>query len=168
VGEGEAAIVKSDGKTLKTIAVIKLSDWTRLSTSQASSTPAPAGHGGAGNLLQVTKEMAALIHSPRGYVGLSYVQSFNAGRDNMKAFFETYAVANPSRTIEQRLEAYDKLKTDLGMISMTGVEAVGADELVVKAVTSAGRPFTINFKQDTTTWKAVSISVQYQQHGGGA
>ena len=168
VGEGEAAVVKSDGKSLRTIAVLKLADWMRLSSNQASSTPAPAGHGGAGNLLQITQEMAALIHSPRGYLGLSYVQSFNAGRDNMKAFFETYAVASPSRTIEQRLEAYDKMKMDLGVISMTGVEAVGADELVVKAVTAAGRPITINFKQDTKTWKAISISVQYQQHGGGA
>jgi phosphohistidine phosphatase SixA len=166
VGEGEAAIVKSDGKALKTVAVLKLADWMRLTSSQASATPAEGGHGGAGNLLQVTREMAALIHSPRGYLGLSYVQSFNAGRGNMKAFFETYAVANPSRTIEQRLEAYDKLKTDLGVISMTGVEAVGADELVVKAVTAAGRPVTITFKQDTTSWRAISINVQYQQHGG--
>lgn len=167
VNEGEAAVVKSDGRTLKTIAVIRNSDWTRLAGQIAAPAPVPAGHGGIGNQLRVTPELAALIHSGRGYVGLSYVQSFNAGRDAMKAFLENYTVANPTRSIEQRLEAYDKLKADIGPISMTGAEAVGADELVVKASTPGGRLVTITLKQETAApFRAVSINVQYAPHGG--
>lgn len=161
VGEGEAAIVKSDGKSLKTVAVIKIADWARLASSAAPAQASMGGHPALGNAqVAFTPEMAAIIHSGRGFVGLSYLQSFNTGREAMKAFFETYVVPDPARTIEQRLEAYDRLRSALGTISLAGVDTVGNDSLILKA-TSMGRPVTITFKQETKTpYRATTISIQ--------
>lgn len=170
VNEGEAAIVKSDGKSLKTIAVIKNADWARLAAS-AVTVQAPASSHAAATFAvgSVSAETAAMIHTARGMVALSYVQSFNAGRDAMKAFFENYAVPNPARTIEQRLEAYDKIRTDIGWLAtVTGAEVVGADGLNVKATTTTGKAVTITFKQEVDKpFRAISINVQYAgSHGG--
>ena len=171
VGEGEAAIVKSDGKSLRTIAVIKLADWARLASDAPSgaikasteSYPMPEF-----KLTGVTQEMAATIHSGRGHIALSYIQAFNGGRDAMKAFFENYVVPAPGRTIEQRLESFDKLRADLGgLATITGLAIPSADEMSVKATTTNGKQITMVFKQETTApFKATSISFQIPGHGG--
>ena len=163
VGEGEAAIVKSDGKTLKTVAVIKIGDWTRLAGDPAApkpildTYPAPKFE-----LTGVSPELAAKIHSGRGHVALSYVQSFNAGRDAMKAFFENDVVPNPDRPIVQRLEAFDKLRSDLGgLATITGVDMTD-DDLSVNASTTTGKAVKITFKQEKQApYRATSINVQY-------
>ena len=166
VAEGEAAIVRSDGRTLTTIAVIKIADWKRFASDpavlkSAESYPAPQFA-----LTGVSQETAAMIHSGRGHVALSYVQAFNAGRAAMKAFFEGHTVPNPSRTIDQRLEAYDTLRADLGgLATITGVELTGADELTVKATTTTGTHMTITFKQEARApYRATSIDLRYP-HG---
>ena len=106
VGEGEAAIVKSDGKSLKTIAVIKLADWARLAGDPATpksvveTYPAPTFE-----LAEVPPETAAKIHTGRGHVALSYLQSFNAGRDAMKAFFDKFGTRLP----EEPWQEHDRL-----------------------------------------------------------
>ena len=169
VGEGEAAIVKSDGKTLKTVAVIKVADWARLAGDPAApkapieTYPAPKFE-----LSGVSQETAAQFHSGRGHVALSYVQSFNAGRDAMKAFFETYVVPNPERTIEQRLEAFNKLRTDLGgLATITGAQITDA-EMIIDATTTSGKALRITFKQEKEApYRATSINLQYSgPHGG--
>ena len=169
VGEGEAAIVKSDGKTLKTVAVIKLEDWKRLAEDPTAPKAAEESHAAASfSISGVSQETAAIIHSGRGHIALSYIQSFNAGRDAMKAFINTYVVPDPSRTIAQRLDSYDQLRRDLGWLeTITGFEIVGADGIVVKGTTTNGKQITITFKQETQApYKATSISFQYGQHGG--
>ena len=169
VGEGEAAIVKSDGKSLKTIAVIKLDDWKRLAEDPSAPKAVEESHAAANFALAgVSQETAAVIHSGRGHIALSYIQSFNAGRDAMKAFMNNYVVPDPSRTVAQRLASYDQLRKDLGWLAtITGVEIVGADGMVVKATTTSGKAITITFKQEAQTpYRATSISFQYGQHGG--
>jgi len=169
VGEGEAAVVKSDGKALKTVAVIKVADWTRLAAAPAAPNPildtypAPKFE-----LTGVSPELAAKIHSGRGHVALSYVQAFNAGRDAMKAFFENDVLPNPDRTVAQRLETFEKLRTDLGgLASITGVEMTDED-LSVIATTTLGKAVKISFKQEKQApYRATSINVQYSgPHGG--
>jgi phosphohistidine phosphatase SixA len=170
VGEGEAAIVKSDGKTLKTIAVIKIADWARLVATvpavkpSTESYPIPEFH-----FAGVSPEMAATVHSGRGHVILSYIQAFNSGRDAMKAFFENEAVVNPERSTAQRLESFDKLRTDLGgLATITGLEIPSAEEMSIKATTTTGKQITITFKQETTTpFKVTSISFQMPGGHGG-
>ena len=169
VAEGEAAIVKSDGKTLKTIAVIKVADWTRLAANapavkaSTESYPMPEFH-----LAGVSQEMAASLHAARGHVVLSYLQAFNGGRDAMKAFFETYGVANPNRTTEQRLESFDKLRADLGgFASITGVTIDSPEQMSVKATTTNGKEITILFKQEAQApYRVSTISFQAPGHGG--
>jgi phosphohistidine phosphatase SixA len=168
VSEGEAAIVKSDGKTLKTIAVITTSDWARLAATSAApdairdTYPAPKFE-----LTGVTPELAAKIHSGRGHVALSYVQAYNSGRDAMKAFFENDVVPDPTRTIAQRLEMFDKLRADLGgLATITGVELTD-DDLSVIATTTLGKAVKISLKQEKQApYRATSINFQYSgPHG---
>jgi phosphohistidine phosphatase SixA len=169
VGEGEAAIVKSDGKTLKTVAVIKLADWARLASDPAATKPIldtyPAPRF---ELTGVSPELAAKIHSGRGHVALSYVQAFNAGREAMKAFFENDVVPNPERTTAQRLEAFDKLRTDLGgLAAITGVDMTD-DDLSVTATTTLGKTVKISIKQEKQSpYRATSINFQYNAPHGG-
>jgi phosphohistidine phosphatase SixA len=168
VNEGEAAIVKSDGKALTTIAVVKIADWNRMSTTSAAPKPADQTYPMPTFSLQgVSPDAAAVIHSGRGHVILSYVQAFNAGRDAMKAFFENDAVPNPERPIPARLESFDKLREDLGgLAAITGLE-ITADQIVVKATTTSGKALTMTFKQEAQApFRATSISFQYNQHGG--
>ena len=163
VGEGEAAIVKSDGKTLKTIAVIKIADWARMAAEPATQQSPAAPHAvPTFALTGVTAEKAKMIHSARGMVAIAYVQSFNVGRDAMKAFFEAHAVPSPSRPTTQRLEAYDKLRTDLGALAtVTGIEFVDAERLTVDATTTLGRKVRVTFTQEKEApYRAVTITVQ--------
>jgi hypothetical protein len=167
VDEGEAAIVKSDGKALKTIAIIKVADWKRLAPAAADIKPSNESYAAPQFALAgVSQEVGAMLHSARGHVALSYVQSFNAGRDAMKAFFQNFATENPSRTIEQRLDAFDQFRRDLGgFATITGVEVVGAEEIIVKALMTTGKQVTISFKQEAQSpYRAKSIS--FQGHGG--
>jgi phosphohistidine phosphatase SixA len=169
VGEGEAAIVKSDGKTLKTIAVIKVADWARLAANapavkpSTESYPIPEFH-----LAGMSEGMAATLHAGRGHVILSYVQAFNGGRDAMKAFHETYGIANPNRTTEQRLESFDKLRADLGgLATITGVSIDSPEEISVKATTTNGKQITMVFKQETQApFRVTAINFQLPGHGG--
>jgi phosphohistidine phosphatase SixA len=169
VAEGEAAIVKSDGKSLRTIAVIKVADWNRLSADVSALKPAEVVHPAPNfSLGNVPPETAAKIHSGRGHVILNYVMAFNAGRDAMKAFFETSVVPNPERTIESHLEAFGRLRADLGgLATINGLEIIGDDQVSVKATTTLGKTVTITFKQETKDpYRAISIGFQYNQHGG--
>jgi phosphohistidine phosphatase SixA len=163
VGEGEAAIVKSDGKSLKTIAVIKAADWARLAADPAAPKPVldtyPAPEF---KLSGVTPELAAKIHSGRGHVALSYVLAFNSGREAMKAFFENDVTPNPERTVAQRLEAFDKIRNDLGGLATVTDVAMTDDDLSVTATTTLGKAVKISFKQEKQApYRATSINVQY-------
>jgi phosphohistidine phosphatase SixA len=169
VGEGEAAIVRSDGKTLKTIAVIKVADWARLAPDPAAQKavaetyPAPRFE-----LSGVSPEAAARFHSGRGHVALSYVQAFNAGREAMKAYFENFVTANPDRTIDQRLDAFNKLRADLGGLEVITGANITDEELTVDAKTTTGKAVRISFKQEKDApFKATNINVQYYAPHGG-
>lgn len=164
VSEGEAAIVKSDGKTLRTIAVIKVADWAKLAPDPAAPQAAPETYPAPRfELASVSQETAAKLHTGRGHVALAYVQSFNAGRDAMKAFFENYLVPNPSRTMEQRLDSFDKIRKDVGGLeTITGAEIQSDDEIRVNAMTTSKKPVVITFKQEKESpYRAVSINWQY-------
>jgi hypothetical protein len=169
VGEGEAAIVKSDGKALRTIAVIRLADWARLLGDPTAPRPAPETYPAPRfELTGVTPETAAKFHSGRGHVALAYVQSFNAGRDAMKAFFETNVTVNPERTIDQRLEAFNKLRTELGGLEVITGADINEQELTVDARTTTGKAVRITFKQEKDApYRATSINVQYYAPHGG-
>lgn len=169
VGEGEAAIVKSDGRTLKTVAVIKVADWARLAPDPAALKAAPETYPAPRfELAGVSPETAAKFHGGRGHVALSYVQSFNAGRDAMKAFFENFATASPDRTTDQRLDAFARLRADLGGLEVITGANITDEDLTVDAKTTTGKAVRISFKQEKEApFKATSINVQfYGPHGG--
>lgn len=170
VAEGEAAIVKSDGRTLKTIAVIKVADWAKLLgpaptvKPSTESYPIPEFH-----ITGLADSVAATLHAGRGHPVLSYIQAFNTGRDAMKAFFENDATPNPDRTMAQRLEAFDRLRADLGgFATITGLAIDGPDAISVKANMTSGKQVTIAFKQETKApYRVTSISFTLPgSHGG--
>lgn len=168
VDEGEAAIVKSDGQALRTIAVIKLADWKRLAPEPAELKASLQSHAALKFALSgVSQETAAMLHSGRGHVALSYVQAFNSGRDAMRAFFENYAVADPARSIDQRLATYEHLRDDLGALdTITGVESVGEDSMAIEARMTTGKLVTITLRQEKAApYRSVSISFRSRDAG---
>lgn len=168
VDEGEAAIVKSDGQALRTIAVIKIADWKRLAPEPAELKPSLQVYPAPQFALSgVSQETAAMLHSGRGHVALSYVQAFNAGRDAMRAFFENYAVADTARSFDQRLATYEQLRNELGALAtITGVEPVGSDSMAIDARMTTGKLVTITLRQESTTpYRSVSISFRTRDGG---
>ena len=103
-----------------------------------------------------------------GFVTARDLEGFNAGRDAMKAFFETSVTANPDRTIDQRLEAFSKLRTDIGGLEVITGANITDQELTVDAKTTTGKAVRITFKQEPEApYRATSINVQYYAGHGG-
>jgi hypothetical protein len=55
------------------------------------------------------------------------------------------ALPNPARSIEERIEVYDRLKGNLGTLSIVSVESDAAGAVVVKLQSSSGAPATATF-----------------------
>ena len=176
--EGEAAVVRLNGEALGTVGIFKMPDWRRLAEATPGSgvtpgsllTPAPpVTNVSAGPPKPppppstVPLVLPAVLETPRNAIIASYLQTFNAGdAGKMRAFFEQFSVPNPSRTMEQRLESYARLRGDLGNLTITSADAAGADQVVVQVAGSTGTAGTITFTLEAATpSRLVSISVRY-------
>ena len=143
IAESEAAVVRhtADGK-VELVGRITLADWGALASpdkangASESAKPATEGsHGGAlaalGRLVHgdpaakasESKETAEIPDSHAGHIAREYVAAFNTGStDKMKAFIESWMIANPARTMDERLSTYTKLFEDHGPLSVTSVQ----------------------------------------------
>ena len=184
VAEGEAVVLRSDGETLETVALIKMSDWRRLAeatpgivlTLNSLTRPAPpatpnaAGPSAPPPLPSSTPlAVPPLLENSRNAVIAEYLRTFNTGDpERMRKFFETSVMPNPNRTIEQRLESFARLRGDLGNLTVGSAEAHGDTQVVVKVDGSTGRPATITFNLESATSSRVAgITVQYAVPAGG-
>jgi hypothetical protein len=155
VNEGEAAVVRRVGPDLKTVGIIKMADWNRM---RAELPPdAPSGNGIAAvptgppvrvaiGPLVIPKE----LKTPQTMAAGEYLRAFNTGDPaKMKEFFERGAVPSATRTIEQRLETYATLLTDLGSFEIVSVEVGVEGQVVVKTKTSTAKSSMLTFTLET-------------------
>ena len=149
IGESEAAVVRhtADGK-IQLVGRITLSDWQVLANPEAAKAKAATepgqtsdgAHGGAlaalGRLIHGERNDASsgaavvIPDTHAGHVAREYITAFNTGSaDKMRAYIESWMVANPARTMEERLSTYSKLFEEHG--ALTGVKVESSQSLEV-------------------------------------
>jgi hypothetical protein len=79
----------------------------------------------------------------------AYLKAFNSGDTAvMGAFMRSSTIQAPGdkRTMEQRLEGYNRMHGNLGALKLLGVESVTDDRIVARAVTERGETLTMTFE----------------------
>jgi D-alanyl-D-alanine carboxypeptidase len=102
----------------------------------------------------LSAQVKKLDDSPQGKIAQAYLDAFNAADESkMKAFLEANVPpeALKERPVEQRLERYRTMKTDIRSITLMDVLAMSADEVVVTAKNGAGEMITLSFAFTPTT-----------------
>ena len=161
IAEGEAVVVRATGgDKLRTVGIFKMADWQRLSGAASSST---SGVVPVGNTPLV---IPALLETPERATIAEYLKTFNSGdAARMRQFYERFVVPNPARTIDERMQTYDRLKSDLGTLSIVSAEAVDANHVAISAQSSTATLATITFTTEADKpYRIVSISFQMAGH----
>ena len=144
VDEGEAAIVRRvTDDSVQLIGIFKLADWQRLGAQVAAAHAATARPTAGAH---APNAVPALIHTRERAAILDYILTFNSGDDaRMRRFYETSVVPNPDRPIEQRMETYQRLKGQLGTMSIVSAAEVDGGRIEVKTTTTGGPPASMTF-----------------------
>ena len=147
IAESEAAVVRHmpDGN-VKLVGRITLSDWQVLANPDGATTsPAPKGDDARGGHDGALAALGRLIHgSPdkdakpvsipdthAAHVAQEYIKAFNTGRaDAMKAYIESWMVANPARPMDERLRTYSQLFDEHGPLTIVNVQSSQQLEVV--------------------------------------
>jgi phosphohistidine phosphatase SixA len=160
VAEGEAVVVRAtNGDSVRTVGIIKMADWRRLAVRpEAAGAVGVGGHSAPfGHGARLTNRLPAagtntplvippLLETPQNAAIADYLRTFNSGdAARMRQFYERSVVPNPARTNEERMEAYQQLKGDLGTLSIVSVDAAEAGRVVIKLQTSTGTPAVVTF-----------------------
>lgn len=175
VGEGEIAVVKSDGTRLDLIAVIRMADWARMNGSaspSATSTALPV-HGAPGgyDAAITPRDVGTLaippsLHTQKYLAAAIYLHSFNQGTTAMRSYFEQWVVPNPERTIEQRMATYESLQKELGKINIVSIDTTTPNKLIVDFVASTGRDGRITFTiEPAAPYRTSGIAVEFKRPG---
>ena len=172
IGEGEAVVVKATGRDgLRLVGIFKMADWQRLSEQldKSASTSTNGGtaaktfvHGGVAPSGPTASPAAtaALLHAPQNAAITNYLDAFNSGdAARMREFYERSVVPNPARTMDERMEVYNRLKGDLGTVTVISAEAVETNRVAVKVQASKGTTAVITFAPETQQpYRLVTIS----------
>ena len=159
IAEGEAAVVRATGdESVRLVGIFKMVDWRRLGASASDAVASPSGHGAAfvhgarltnatpGTASNAPLVIPSVLETPPYAAVAEYLRAFNAGdTTRMRQFYDRFVVPNPSRSIEERMAVYQRLRGDLGSLSIGSVDVVEAGRVVVKSQGSAGVPVTITF-----------------------
>jgi phosphohistidine phosphatase SixA len=170
VDEGEAAVVRPiRGDSVRLIGIFKMSDWRRLGGQSDQGAAPGAGHAARPSAVTSNAPLVipALLEASERAVIADYLRAFNSGdAPRMRQFYERSVVPSPERTIEQRMEVYERLKGDLGTLSIASAEIVEGNRVMVKVQTSSGMPATITFGVESQPpYRLVTASFQM---GGAA
>ena len=146
IGESEAAVVRHtpDGK-VQLVGRITLSDWQMLANPDGaktaeSKTDDGAAHGRAlaalGRLIHgspdIDTKSVSIPDTHAGHIAREYVKAFNTGStDQMKVYIESWMVANPARTMDERLRTYTQLFEEHGPLTVVSVQSSEALEVVL-------------------------------------
>ena len=169
IDEGEAVVVRGiRGDSLQLVGIFKMADWQRLAEGLGTSTGSTAiGHGAPpANRVTVAPNTPLVIppflEAPERAAIVEYLRAFNSGdAARMRQFYGHAVVANPDRSMDQRMEIYNRLKDQLGTLAIISAEAGEAGRVVVKTQSSGGPAATITFTTEAQTpYRLVSISFQ--------
>jgi phosphohistidine phosphatase SixA len=151
INEGEAAIVRSVGGAVQLVSVVKLRDWekatngTVIAARASGPAPSPASAAdsrpavhGAFQLLKGGFSSLRLIHDKRYVNSMRYLEAYNSGEEPMRGFFEKHALPDPERSIDQRVETYRQLWTQIGALMLDGAEVRG-EEFVLQVRRAAAK-----------------------------
>jgi phosphohistidine phosphatase SixA len=147
VAESEAAVIRhtADGK-VQLVGRITLDDWKVLANPEAAKAGDDAkpdngaGHGGAlaalGRLIHGSPDSDAkpvsIPDTHAGHIAQEYIKAFNTGSaETMKAYIDSWMVANPARTMEERLRTYSQLFEEHGPLTIVNVQSSQALEIVL-------------------------------------
>jgi phosphohistidine phosphatase SixA len=150
VNEGEAVIVQSQSDKIRLVAIVKLADWEKAThgtvVANRATTPAatpgaaadarPALHG-AFQLLKGGFSSLRLLHDDRYINVMRYLEAYNSGEAQMRNFLERRAIADSARPIDQRLETYRQLHSQLGALALDGAELQDDDFVLQTRRTAA-------------------------------
>jgi phosphohistidine phosphatase SixA len=174
VDEGEAAVVRPvRGDSVQLVGIFKMADWQRLGAQATQQTSSTGGH--AADARQAHASGAAvplvipkLLESVQRASVAEYLRVFNSGdAARMRQFYDSSVVPNPERSSEQRMETYDRLKTEVGPLRILSAEVAEDGRVAVKAETLTGTPTTVLFGiEPQAPYRLTTIS--YQIGGGGA
>ena len=131
VAEGEAVVVKTiGGDGIRLVGIFKMADWQRLGAqANTAATTSIGGHGAAvgghgvalanrpnvGRGTNAPLVIPAILETPQNAAIAEYLKTFNSGdAARMRQFYERSVVPNPARTMDERMEVYNRLKGDLG------------------------------------------------------
>ena len=160
IGEGEAVVVRSTGdESVRAVGIFKMADWRRLGAqagNAGSANPGPHGaafaHGrGLTNQAAAAPSNAPLIipaalETPQYAAAAEYLRSFNAGdTTRMRQFYDRFVVPNPARSLEERMTVYQRLRSDLGALTIDSAIVIEAGRVDINAQGSSGMPATITF-----------------------
>ena len=135
IAESEAAVVRhtADGR-VELIGKIKLDDWHALVNpnhgAPRASGPAPHTSGPTPHATVPNGITPPDTHA--GHLAREYIAAFNTGdAEKMRAFLESWMVADPARPTDERLKSYAKLFEDHGPLSVSKVEIAESLEVVL-------------------------------------
>lgn len=176
IAESEAAVVRhtANGK-VELVGRITLDDWQKLANPDGKPATPPAAqsksdgsaHGGAlaalGRLIHGSPDSDAkpveVPDTHAGHVAKEYITAFNSGSaDKMRAYIDAWMVANPARTMEERLGTYSKLFEEHGPMTIVKVDSSQALEVTLSMRSKRGN-FRLTVKSsETQPMRAQSIT----------
>ena len=168
VDEGEAAIVRRvTDDSVKLIGIFKMADWQRLGAQLAPPSASTSSSATTSAAAHAPLVIPPLLHTPERAAIAEYFHAFNSGDDaRMRRYYESRVVPNPDRTIEQRIEVYQRLKGQLGALSIVSVAEGEGGRIEVKATSTAGPPATMLFTvEPKAPYRLMTATFQI---GGGA
>ena len=109
----------------------------------------------------------ATLKTPERASIAEYLKVFDSGdAARMRQFYETSVVPNPERTMQQRMEVYERIKGQLGNVAIDSIETPEANKVAVKVQTSNGGPVTITFTvEPQSPFRLTGIAFQMMQAG---
>ena len=180
VAESEAAVVRhtADGK-VQLVGRITLGDWQYLANpegARAEGAPKADGagtHGGAlaalGRLIHGAPDSDAkpvsIPDTHAGHIAQEYIKAFNTGsEDTMRAYIDAWMLANPARTMEERLQTYSQLFKEHGALTVVQVESSQALEVVLGMRSRMGN-FRLTVKaSEAQPMRAQAVTFAMTQH----
>src|SRR5688572_9305860 len=168
VDEGEAAVVRRvSDDSVQLVGIFKMADWQRLGAEAAAAASASTPASAAPSSSTAPLVIPPLLQAPERAAIVEYFRVFNSGDDSrMRQFHEKSVVPNPDRTMEQRIEVYQRLKGTLGALSIVSAATGDDGRIEVKTTSGAGAPATVIFTVEPQAPHRLK-AISFQMGGGG-
>ena len=165
IAESEAVVVRHTASgAIELVGRITLDDWKALANPSGTHAPPAAatvrGHAApSGTTAQIPDTHA-------GHLAREYIAAFNSGNpEKMRAYIESYMVANPARSTDERLASYASLFEQHGPLSVLNVERSTATELVLGVHSKRGPLRLTVASTEAQPMHASSITFTFLQGG---